>query len=253
MYPNRKRLCHAQTNTTKLNTVTQPWLNEMEPIIGDRNSYTHEDFDRDINEQQSDNMKKTVQIITVPSHKEGWNKNDLLKLISGKSFDECDWVLAGREKDNMVEGNWQAQQLLVLSDDEIKESDRSQILDLDTNQVFCNIANTISSTHVRISKVIASYPQIEGTLPISKETVQAWINAGTPGEGSVEMYECYGKCEHNNDYVCDRYGCQTFKPKIDHQGNLLLKFDKKYKNTGNDLSDLAEPIDKIIANATTKP
>ena len=68
-------------------------------------------------------MKKTVQIVTIPLNKECWSKDDLLKLISGKSFDECDWCLAGREKDNMVEGNWQAQQLLVLSDDEVKEED----------------------------------------------------------------------------------------------------------------------------------
>jgi len=150
-------------------------------------------------EEHSFNMKKTLQIITVPSHKEGWDKNDLLKLISGKSFDECDWVLAGRENDNMVEGNWQAQQLLVLSDDEIQEGDwfghtemkklyRAGIVSKLSNDVECTIHDCyIPIRYAR--KVIASYPQLEGTLPISKETVQSWINAGTPGEGSVDKQE----------------------------------------------------------------
>jgi hypothetical protein len=188
-------------------------------------------------------MKKTVQIVTIPlSSREGFHqKGDLIKLINliknNDKYKLGDLRITPVKWD-AVEPNdtWQAQQLLVLSDDEIKESDRSQILDLDINQVFCNIANTISSTHVRISKLIASYPQIEGTLPISKETVQAWIDSGTPG-GGVIFYD------NEPDNLL-----------FDPQGNLLLEFGKKYKSTGNDLGDLAErAIDKIIANATTKP
>jgi hypothetical protein len=41
------------------------------------------------------------------------------------------------------------------------------------------------------------------------------------------------------------------KPLIDHQGNLLLKFDKQYKNMGNDLAQSA--IDKTVANVITGP
>ncbi len=122
-------------------------------------------------------MKKTVQIVTIPLNKEGFSYGDILQREGIPSLfvfaynDHKDWRVCG----------WMPQQLLVLSDDEIKESDRSQILDLDTNQVFRNTANTISSMHVRISKIIASYPQIKGTLPISKETVQAWIDSGSQG------------------------------------------------------------------------
>ena len=157
-------------------------------------------------------MKKTVQIVTIPLNKEGWGKGD----ICSHTLTSIDKKYLIAANDNPDGENGRAQQLLVLSDDKIKESDRSQILDLDTNQVFCNIANTISSTHVRISKLIASYPQIEGTLPISKETVQAWIDSGTPEEGSVGFIT-------NTKNHTEKYS--VYFP--DPQGNLLLEFGEK--------------------------
>jgi len=66
-----------------------------------------------------------------------------------------------------------------------------------------------------LNKVIASYPTLENTLPISKETVQAWIDAGTPGEGSVEVKENHNPLDYND--VC-------LSNKVDPQGNLLLEF-----------------------------
>jgi hypothetical protein len=159
--------------------------------------------------QTIDVMKKTVQIVTIPLNKEGWGKGD----ICSHTLTSIDKKYLIAANDNPDGENGRAQQLLVLSDDKIKESDRSQILDLDTNQVFCNIANTISSTHVRISKLIASYPQIEGTLPISKETVQAWIDSGTPEEGSVGFIT-------NTKNHTEKYS--VYFP--DLQGNLLLEF-----------------------------
>ena len=72
------------------------------------------------------------------------------------------------------------QQLLVLSDDVItgdivyggEDKDEKYIHKCSFN---CKLSNC--------KKIVAAYPHIEGTLPISKETIQAWIDAGTPGEG----------------------------------------------------------------------
>ena len=84
-------------------------------------------------------------------------------------------------------------------------------------------------------------PHIEGTLPISKETIQAWIDADTPGEGSVDTeniclqtgiscgYPCNGDCDEKayKEYV------------YDPQGNLLLEFGEKIelKEIGEKLKD----------------
>jgi hypothetical protein len=172
-------------------------------------------------------MKKTVQIITVPLFKKGWSKGDIIN--DGKFTSIGIYSSEGF-------GNWQAQQLLVLSADEIQEGDCAYY---DTGNIQpCNSALWGKKDAARCEldrkaygdckKIIASYPQIEGTLSISKETIQEWINAGTPGEGTVDTaniclqtgiscgYPCNGDCDEKayKEYV------------YDPQGNLLLEFSE---------------------------
>jgi len=174
-------------------------------------------------------MKKTVQIVTTSLNKKGWNKDDLLLSIGGNFFDET-LVLAGLDYDDMVDGHWQAQRLLVLSDDEIQVGDLVQCPDSSINKViafdrdvnllflFINGAKCFIDGK-DYKKVIASYPHIESTLPIAKETVQAWIDSGTPGDGSVEF-----KKTIENSIVEEWEKINVLK--VDSQGNLLLKFSK---------------------------
>jgi gas vesicle protein len=183
-------------------------------------------------------MKKTVQIVTIPLDKEGWSKDELLKHIIK---DTTQYSQVGDYK--LINGGnclnakcWQAQQLLVLSDDEVKEEDWYTLIIADKGVV----GRKLFKCHERpidpdnATKVIASYPQIEGTLPISKETIQVWIDTGIPEEGTVDIVDW--NCLHS-DY-CKCYNQRKFQPlckyykdsngtKIDPQGNLLLEFGKK--------------------------
>ena len=197
-------------------------------------------------------MKKTVQIVTIPLDKDSWSKGDII------INDEHTFIAIYNSEGF---GDWQAQQLLVLCDDEIQESDwiihddRILLHVVEVRKVANTLYGKDNDGYIlsHCKKIIASYPQIEGTLPISKETVQAWIDGGIPKEGSVEMV---GRCPLQ---TCDNPACRKECQEVEMvcklwKGNLLLEFGKKYKSTGNDLGDLAErAIDKIIANATTKP
>jgi hypothetical protein len=181
--------------------------------------------------QTIDVMKKTVQIVTIPLNKEGWSKDELLKHIIK---DNTQYSQVGDYK--LINGGnslnakcWQAQQLLVLSDDEIQEGDTF----LDS---FGKIDTYLEGEFQPASssrKIIASYPQLSTTLPISKETVQAWIDAGTPGEGSVEMIQkkpvgcSILNCEGMRTESCDCFDEKWKIPKLDPQGNLLLEFGEK--------------------------
>jgi hypothetical protein len=210
-------------------------------------------------------MKKTVQIVITPlSSREGFHqKGDLIKLINliknNDKYKLGDLTITPVKWD-AVEPNvtWQSQQLLVLSDDEIKtntipvNNPLNGNGDLAYNSIYKKVFKMVGDVTNFDFKVIASYPNIEGTLPISKETVQAWIDAGTPEEGIVKLVEGH--------YIPSTYDqpdnwVQFDVPRpVTISSNILLEFNKKYKNRGNDLGDLAErAIDKIIANATTKP
>jgi hypothetical protein len=152
-------------------------------------------------------MKKTVQIVAVPLDKKGWNKDELLKHILK---DNTQYSQVGDYK--LINGGnslnakcWQAQQLLILSDDGIFPKDN---LYGDGKLVVAN-NEWSGETNIEWKKVIASYPHIEGTLPISKETVQAWIDAGTPREGVIF------------------YDNEPDNLLFDPQGNLLLEFGEK--------------------------
>lgn len=136
-------------------------------------------------------MKKTVQIVTIPLDKKGFSINDLIKKPAFDAAGEIErWKISYY---GMSTGIWKAHQLLVLSDDEIKINDMYYASGSKTLEYSVFKADTARlvkiGNELGVKKVIASYPQIEGTLAISKETVQAWIDSGTPGKGSLEMEE----------------------------------------------------------------
>lgn len=80
-------------------------------------------------------------------------------------------------------------QLLVLSDDEIQPGDRCISKYFEQVYFIDDIITATFANLTECSKIIASYPNIQGTLPLSKETIQEWIDNGTPKECSVEMIE----------------------------------------------------------------
>jgi hypothetical protein len=184
-------------------------------------------------------MKKTVQIVTIPI--EDSNLFFHKPFLGTGKYAYYESVL--KLKDIRI-----PQQLLVLSDDEIGLSDIDKIVkypfgigktiehggnhgievECITCTMFYNPNNVTAGTKGRFSpddvyQIIASYPQIEGTLPISKETVQAWIDSGTPGEGLVKREQNYkfpavpGPFKEIKD---------NFYYGIDPQGNLLLEFSE---------------------------
>lgn len=165
-------------------------------------------------------MKKTVQIVTIPLNKEGWGNNALLKR-QPPQIDQ--YIIADKGSNPVTESIWQAQQLLVLSDDEIQEGDIchdycdagqppykhliGKCLSVDKTNGWIEFKDYKTGLGW-CKKIIASYPHIEGTLPISKETVQAWIDDGTPLEVTLK--------EALRGSMC-----------LDPQGNLLLEFGEK--------------------------
>jgi hypothetical protein len=168
-------------------------------------------------------MKKTVQIVTIPLNKEDWGNNELLKR-QPPQIDQ--YIIADKESNPVTECIWQAQQLLVLSDDNTKD-----VLCLwDDNVIDICLENNENVEYGNPKKIIASYPQLPGTLPISKETVQAWIDSGTPEEGTVNLIEghyipsTYDKPDNWVDFDVPR-------PEVDTKSNLLLEFGKKIINT----------------------
>jgi len=177
-------------------------------------------------------MKKTVQIVTIPLDKSG-------KLAKKDTSDK--YELAEGETVFVNGFGYTAQQLLVLSDDKIQEGDSAYY---DTGNIqTCNSALWGKKDAARCEldrkaygdckKIIASYPHFEGTLPISKKTVQAWIDAGIPGEGNVEMIQkkpvgcSILNCEGMRTGSCDCFDEKWKIPKHDPQGNLLLEFGEK--------------------------
>jgi uncharacterized spore protein YtfJ len=150
----------------------------------------------------------TVQIVTIPLNKSGFSNGDLLFNMTDKRYFISDTAGIGT--------NILAQQLLVLSDDVIQLGD--WYLD-DYNQ----IRKAVVAAEVKIywdvredyMKIISSYPQLEGTLPLSKETIQQWINNGTPRKGFVEMKE---------------FEPETYGLNLDFQGNLILEFVPERKS-----------------------
>lgn len=78
-------------------------------------------------------------------------------------------------------------------------------------------------------KIIASYPQLHNTLPVPKETVQAWIDAGCPNEAIVEFEYWLGIAELNEVAENEDKSLlddEHYYPKTDQSGNLILTLCK---------------------------
>jgi len=168
-------------------------------------------------------MKKTVQIITIPLDKEGWNKDDIILCVDvAMSNSENIGTLEIARYDYPAQNPyWEAQRLLVLSDDE--PNPNQAVLVSNVKDDFEKLGLPINKGYINI---VASYPQLPNSLPISKETVKAWIDSGTPVEGSVLINT---ECPYpgNNCTCVGKCKAATNKPKLDPQGNLLLEFGKE--------------------------
>jgi hypothetical protein len=181
-------------------------------------------------------MKKTVQIVTIPLEKDEWNKDGLLLFINTRA-EISEYSIAEKSGDNdeARDSFFQVQQLLVLSDDKIQEGDKAK------SSYLNNVTNIINEEWVdykaapkdvqdSFKKVIASYPRIPGTLSISKETIQEWIDAGTPEKGSIEIkHKSTGRNTIGTTPAGEPIKMNSFieTPKLDSKGNLLLEFYKE--------------------------
>jgi hypothetical protein len=160
-------------------------------------------------------MNKKVKIVLIPSDKRT-NFGLFKDIKNGEIF-----FTETSIKDNPY---FAPQQLLVVSDDEIQINDMYYTTGSKTLEysVFkCDTERLVKiSNELNVKKIIASYPNLHGTLPISKETIQEWINLGTPEEGSVEIKKTI---KHS---ITDKWG-KLNKFVVDNQDNLILKFDKE--------------------------
>ena len=197
-------------------------------------------------------MKKNIQIVTVPCEEQ-----IEFSILRDSEDGEIIFTQSSAENNPYFE----PQQLFVLSDDEIQEG--NVCLSRETGEVFTckenhsdldHYIDTKGKTHYtnidphQVYKIVASYPQIPNTLSISKETVQAWIDAGTLGEGSV-VYDDF------TTYTQTIAG-QIKKPKtpkLDPQGNLILEFNEKTPTVNEQLSAYYENGIGYIANKPSIP
>jgi len=103
-------------------------------------------------------MKKTVQIVTIPLGDKGIYKAD--DLIKKPAFEEAGAVERYRIATHNFDGGiWQPQQLLVLSDEEIKEGD----------WVIC-INNGVNHYKVIQNKIPSAFQDVEGWKKIIAST-----------------------------------------------------------------------------------
>jgi hypothetical protein len=156
-------------------------------------------------------MKQTVQIVTIPT-------KELTNLFISVDTKETKLVTTTKkyEGDKLI-----PQQLLVLSDDGIQENNSF----LDSFGKIDTFNSGEFKPNKACKKIIASYPRIEGTLPISKETIQAWIDAGTPEEGFVELVE-KDVAQYQDTDGCS-FGYTLTELETDSYSNLLLEFSKE--------------------------
>jgi len=180
-------------------------------------------------------MKKTVTIVTIPLGKESIPKNSIVKCVSEFSnvikVGDIFIVDCSIDKQDDEYKSLEAQQLLVLSDDEILEGDFCTLLDGFGNVILGNPQKyNPDEGHVLnkgLKKTIAAYPTIDGVLPISRETIQEWIDSGTPKEGVVE-FELVRPCDLRDDQP-EKEDKLFTSFKINPKGNVLLEFSEPIK------------------------
>jgi hypothetical protein len=178
-------------------------------------------------------------IVTIPLNKDGWNPGDLIKQNSS----DISFTIALYNNEIRDFSFYTPQQLLVLdNEDDPKIGDIvkypygiGKVIEHQGSygtEVKClrctlerNPFNVVVGDESRFSDydvftIIASYPHIVGTLPISKETLQRWIDNSAPKEGSVEReHETIARAsgfEKGFDYI-----------NTDDLGNLILDHPKK--------------------------
>lgn len=149
-------------------------------------------------------MKKQVKAVLVPQNKEGYSEGDIVK-HDGSGFTQV--FICDRDIDPHVDG-WQAQQLLIL-DEQAEPKDSDTVLIGDSVGLYGT-----RSTDEKAVKIIASHPQIPGTLPISPDFLtefvkrpdaKVYVEMWTDGEavpdydngGTITPYTLTRKMERN--------------------------------------------------------
>ena len=127
----------------------------------------------------------------------------------------------------------QNQQLLILSDEEIKEGDlivipktewvgycqvRSGDYIYGSQSLTKNISNISVDSYI-CKKIIASYPNIEGTLPIEDKDVEYMVN-NVDCEVEIEEEQFFDICPDIDDVRSNK------RPKLTN-GFITLKFKEK--------------------------
>lgn len=154
-------------------------------------------------------MKKLHKIITIPIQKKTIDIDNLIKLDNNE-YRLVDQIMIDFIN-NEFDGNLQAatqQQLLLLSDDEIKENTNTFKEGINGdwfyNTKFQTIQNIGDITDFDF-KIIASYPQLDNLPIFSKEFIENWIKNPI---NEVEIYyeEFKKQYTRNED---DSYDCLT--------------------------------------------
>ncbi len=151
-------------------------------------------------------MKKTVKIVTIGFVADFCKPDDLVKVVqesAGLTPKTGTYFISHRYADSAY---LKPHRLLILSDE---------------------VPATTPTEFIHNGKrIIASYPQLHNTLPVPKETVQAWIDAGCPNEGSIEEkreFKNFGVPDGDEDDG-DCFGSSVYENviQLDSSGNLLL-------------------------------
>lgn len=126
-------------------------------------------------------MRKTVQIVTIPYDGE----SDLLQVTTDAM--EYRGIMKGsiglHSIPNVLDENYQAMQLLVVSDDEIQDDD----FILFNNMVWkvLDKKQWQLDTWETAKKIVASYPHIDGTCSTFRQCVIDWAMANFPKEATI--------------------------------------------------------------------
>lgn len=194
-------------------------------------------------------MKKILEIVTIPIDKKGFSEGDICKCITPLISDDIEGeICIATHTSEVSSDHWEAQQLLVLSDDIVSIGDIGKIvkypwgigktiehegnLGIEVECIKCTLTdnpyNVTDGSKARFSdidvdEIIASYPQIEGTLPISREFLQEYVRCQGKGVILMEMKEKEIAKYIDND--CS-FGYIIEVPKLDN-GNVILSIEEK--------------------------
>ncbi len=137
-------------------------------------------------------MIQTYNLVLVAQGwKTGWDGGQIIKCIKddGKGWIEGDMMVANYASDKSFP-EWQAQQLLTLSDQRPTEGDDSQLYDTRSGKIAQNVGNCIKEFNPAIQQVLASHPHLPNTLPISPSILQ-WYCKSKPDVIELEMEQKY--------------------------------------------------------------